>query len=136
MPTQTGWSELQALHDRLGQLMSRAWGEVGEGWCPAADVEETADAYRVEVELPGVKREDVSVQFGGGELTISGELKERERVGLLRTRMRPVGRFCYRVRLPAQVEDTGITAALTEGVLTVAVPKTPTARSRKIPITV
>jgi len=131
------WAEFGALHERMGHLLSETLGETfgeGGGWRPAADVEETAEAYLVELELPGVKRQDVSVQFGGGELAVTGEVKQRERVGFLRSRTRPVGRFDYRVSLPAEVEDDQVTASLADGVLTVRVPKTERARPRKIPI--
>jgi HSP20 family protein len=135
------WVEISELHDRMGKLMSdlveQTFGEgfpAGSGWRPAADVEETADAYLVELELPGVKRDDVTVEFGGGQLTVSGQVKERERVGFLRSRTRQVGRFDYRVDLPAEVDEDNVTASLTDGVLTVRVPKTECARQRKIPI--
>jgi HSP20 family protein len=133
------WAEFSELHDRMGRLLSELveqtfGGAYGGGWRPAADVEETEDAYLVEIELPGVKRDDVTVEFGGGELTVSGQVKERERVGFLRTRTRPAGRFDYRVSLPAEVEEDKVTASLSEGVLTVRVPKTERARQRKIPI--
>ena len=135
------WVEFSELHDRMGKLLSelveQTFGDriaSGAGWRPAADVEETGDAYLVELELPGVKRDDVTVEFGGGELTVSGQVKERERVGFLRTRTRQVGRFDYRVSLPAEVDEDKVTASLTDGVLTVRVPKTERARQRKIPI--
>jgi HSP20 family protein len=139
-PDRSPWAEFTELHDRMGRLLDEAFGGVakgglfGSGWLPAADVEETADAYVVEVELPGVQREDVSVEFGGGELAVTGEVKERERVGFLRKRTRPVGRFDYRVVLPAEVEDEQVTASLTDGVLTVRVPKAEHARQRRIPV--
>jgi hypothetical protein len=95
-------------------------------------VEETGDAYVVELELPGAKREDISVELGGGELVATGEVSERKRMGLLRARIRPVGRFHYRVSLPAEVKEDEVTASLAEGVLTVRVPKTEKARQRKI----
>jgi hypothetical protein len=74
-------------------------------WRPAADVEETAEAYLVELELPGVKQEDISVELSGGELVVSDEVKERERVGFLRSKTRRVGRFDYRLSLPADIEE-------------------------------
>lgn len=135
------WDELTDLHERMGRLLTETFGESfgrgdhsDTGWRPAADVEETAEAYLVELELPGLKREDVSVEFGGGELAVTGEVKERERVGFLRSRTRPVGRFDYRVSLPAEVKDDQVTASLSEGVLRVRVPKTDRARQRRIPI--
>jgi HSP20 family protein len=130
------WTELTELHDRMGRLLSQTFGDADRpgAWRPAADVEETADAYLVELELPGVKRDDVSVEFGGGELSVTGELKERERVGFLRTRTRSVGRFHYRVSLPTDVEQDQVTASLSDGVLTVRIPKNEQSRPRKIPI--
>jgi HSP20 family protein len=121
----------------VGRLLAENVDEAirpDQGWRPAADVEETTDAYLVELELPGVKREDVSVEFGGGELTVTGEAKERQRVGFLRTRTRLVGRFDYRVSLPADVQEDQVSASLSEGVLTVRVPKNEKSRPRKIPI--
>ncbi len=131
------WAEFTEFHNRMGRLLAETLGDVDrpEGsWRPAADVEETTDAYLVELELPGVKRDDVSVEFGGGELSVTGELKERERVGFLRTRTRLVGRFDYRVSLPADVEQDQVTASLSDGVLTVRVPKNEQSRPRRIPI--
>ncbi|MDQ4011967.1 MAG: Hsp20/alpha crystallin family protein [Actinomycetota bacterium] len=135
------WAEFTELYERMGRLLTGAFDEAfgeqnraGAWWRPAADVEETPEAYVVELELPGVKRKDVSVEFDAGELAVTGEVKERERVGFLRTRTRPVGRFDYRISLPADVVDDQITASLSDGVLTVQVPKTEKARPRKIPI--
>jgi HSP20 family protein len=75
------------------------------------------------------------VELGGGELMVTGEVKERERVGFLRTRIRRVGRFDYRLSLPADLEEARVSASLSNGILTVRVPKTAKARPRKIPIT-
>lgn len=102
---------------------------------PLADVEETDDAYLVEIELPGVKREDVSLEVAGSRLNVSGERKERERRGILRHRTRTVGRFSYEVTLPGSVEDDGVSATMDEGVLCIRVPKPAADRPRQITIT-
>jgi HSP20 family protein len=135
------WAEFAALHERMGGLLAEldtalngAVDRAG-GWRPAADVEETDEAYLIELELPGVNREDISVEFGGGELSVTGEVKQKERVGFLRSRTRPAGRFDYRVQLPAEVQDDEVSASLSNGVLTVRVPKTENARRRRIAIT-
>jgi HSP20 family protein len=101
---------------------------------PLADLEETDEAYVAEIELPGVKREDLSVEVSGPYLTVTGERKERERVGILRRRTRTVGRFHYEVLLPGEVDEEGVTAALHEGVLTVTVPKPASERPRRIKV--
>jgi HSP20 family protein len=129
----------------MGRLLEEAFGadvaaafRAGEpgpgGWHPGADVQETDDSYVVEIDLPGVRRDDVSVEFGHGELAVTGEVKERERVGLLRHRTRRTGRFDYRIDLPGEVLDDRISASLEDGVLTVRVPKTERARRRRIAI--
>jgi HSP20 family protein len=130
------WAEFTGFRDWMGRLLSESFGDADRlsVWRPAADVEETAEAYLVELELPGVQNKDISVEFSGGELAVTGEIKERQRVGFLRTRTRPVGRFDYRVILPADVEEDQIAASLSDGILTVRVPKSEKSRPRRIPI--
>lgn len=135
---QRRWDPLQDFEDlyaQMGRLVPAAL-RISETtpWIPAADVSETDDAYIVEVELPGVKREDIGIEVFGNELTITGEVKERERVGLLRRRARRVGEFEYRASLPRDVDADNIEATLSEGVLTVRVPKGQRAKPRRIEI--
>ena len=59
--------EFEDIYDRMGQLMNLAFGlapvDVAEGpWIPLADVSETEDAYVVEVDLPGVNRDQIDIQ--------------------------------------------------------------------------
>ena len=103
-----------------------------EGFTPLADVEETDDTYVVEVELPGIKKEEVNIELSGRRLSVRGERKQRDRAGVLRRNERIVGSFCYEVTLPDEIDVDKIDASLAEGVLTVKVPKTKGARSKKI----
>ena len=99
---------------------------------PPADVEETDDAYLVDIELPGVRKDDLDIEIAGRRLSVRGERKEKERVGILRRRERTVGRFHYEVTLPGNVEDSDVVANLDGGVLTVRVPKPASERPRRI----
>src|SRR5690606_26074444 len=131
--------EIGALHRQMTQLVSAAFGASGLddwrlSWTPLADVSETDDAYHVEVELPGVRREDVDVHVSGRELSVSGEFKQRERAGLFRTRTRRSGRFEYRTVLPEDIDADRVTAELADGVLTVRVPKQEAAKPRRVPV--
>ncbi|HLT82631.1 MAG TPA: Hsp20 family protein, partial [Phototrophicaceae bacterium] len=63
------------------------------------------------------------------------ELKERERVGVLRHRTRRTGEFDYRMTLPGDADPEQVTATLADGVLRVEVAKTEAARPRRIEIT-
>ncbi len=132
-------SELEQVTERMRRMLDQTFGSLGwpspaetRGWSPLVDIEEADDAYVVEAELPGVKREDVNIELVGKELTITGEVKEHERRGALRRQTRRMGRFEYRVGLPAQVEADNVDASLSDGVLTVRVPKAERAQRKKI----
>lgn len=97
--------ELDDLHTRMSELMEATLGEGPSGlfrWEPPVDIEETDDVFFVEAELPGVQREDVDVELLDNQLHIRGEVKERERVGILRRRTHRTGEFDYRVTLPGR----------------------------------
>ena len=55
--------EIEDMYERMGRFLQAGFGlEPGEAaWSPLVDVEETDEAYVVEADLPGVKRDDVSV---------------------------------------------------------------------------
>lgn len=131
------FAELDRLHRQLAEHLEswRNRPSLFDGaFTPLADLEETADAYLVEVELPGVKQDDVDLEIAGRRISVHGERKEKERVGILRRRERIVGRFSYEVTLPGDVDENGIEANLDQGVLTVRLPKPEHARPRRIPI--
>ena len=132
------WAELHRINQQLSQYLAGGGDEPSSSagvFIPLADVEETGEGYLVEVELPGVKREDVSLEVSGRRLTVSGERKERQRVGVLRRRTRSVGRFEYQVTLPGAVDEAGVEASMDEGVLSVRVPKAASERPRRIQVT-
>jgi HSP20 family protein len=134
-------SEFEQINERMRRMLEQTFAGFGwpsstqaGGWSPLVDIEESDDAYVVEAELPGVKKEDVNIEFVGNELTVTGEIKERERQGALRQKTRRTGRFDYRVVLREHVDPEKIDATLSNGVLTVRVPKSEHAQRRKIEI--
>lgn len=131
--------ELEQLQQRMTQLMSMLLGAdpltgTAGTWTPLADMTETDDAYLVEIEVPGVKRNDLTVEIAANELRITGEIVEKERVGWLRHRTRRVGRFAYRTLLPGDIDADHISANLADGVLTVKIPKIDAAKPRRITV--
>ncbi len=127
--------ELEGVQEQLAQLMQRTSdGNGGAPFIPLVDIEETEDAWIVEAELPGVKPEDVNVEVRGSELAISGEIKEREREGILRRRTRKTGEFDYHITLPGDADAENIEAELRDGVLTVRIPKPEQARPHRIDV--
>ena len=67
-----GLGRLTTLQDQLEQLF-----DAQNAWVPALDVAEDKDGFRVRLELPGLKREDIDVSLNDGALVISGERKGR-----------------------------------------------------------
>lgn len=133
-------SEFDDLYERMGHLLESAGAmptslSARTHWAPLADMHETDDAYIVEAELPGVKRDDIDVEIGNRELCISGEYKECAREGVLRRTTRRAGRFEYRSLLPADVKAEDVKANLTDGILTVTIPKAQAAKPQHIEIT-
>lgn len=136
--------EFEDIYDRMGQLMNFAFGMTPAvladmPWVPLADLSETHDAYVVKAELAGVNKDQVNVQLQDRELVISGEVPEPEPEsgnGSRRHRSsRRTGRFELRTYLPSDVNADAVTAQLSDGILTVTVPKSEAAKPRKVEIT-
>ena len=131
--------EFEDIYDRMTQLMNLAFGvapvDVAEGpWIPLADVSETDDAYVVEVDLPGANRDQIDIQVQDRELVITGEIPESEQEGRRHRRSRRTGRFEFHTYLPGDVNADSVNAQLSDGVLTVTVPKAEKAKPRHIEI--
>jgi HSP20 family protein len=132
------FSELEQFNEQFERLIDRVWSPTGAGgaapWIPLADIEETDDAWVVDLELPSVDRKDINVELRDKELVVTGAIKEKERKGVVRRRTRRTGDFEYRVTLPGQADEENIEANLHDGVLTVRVPKSDRARARRIEV--
>ena len=131
--------EFEDIYDRMTQLMNLAFGvapvDVTEGaWIPLADVSETDDAYVVEVDLPGANRDQIDIQVQDRELVITGEIPESEQEGRRHRRSRRSGRFEFHTYLPGDVNADSVNAQLSDGVLTVSVPKSEKTKPRHIEI--
>ncbi len=132
------FSEFDDIYRRMGQLLSSVFPQGNDltgGWSALADISETESDYIVEVDLPGIKQDDVQVEVLGNELAITGDVTERERVGWFRHRTRRTGHFEYHATLPRDVDADNVEASMAEGVLMVRIPKAESAKPRRIPIT-
>ena len=104
-------------------------------YTPLVDVMENDEAFVFQADLPGVRAGDVDVGFENGVLTIEGKVQPRHAAGRnYLWREYGVGHFyrSFTVSTPVNVE--GIRAELKNGVLELYVPKTESARPRKIQI--
>ena len=132
-----------SLRRDVDRLFDEAWsGSPGgwrtRGWLPPVDVNETEDEIKVQVEVPGMRADDIDVTVENGILTISGEKRfehregEEDRGNLVVERQ--YGRFTRSFTLPAQVDAEKVTAECADGVLTIALPKRSEARPKRISV--
>jgi HSP20 family protein len=134
--------EIEQLQDEMGQLIRSFFRDPFLGrpgvqspvWTPSADIEETDDAYIIDLDMPGVRREDVNVELRGNEVRITGEMKEQERKGILRRKTRRVGQLEFMVTLPGDLDPDKVEATLHDGVLTLRLGKAAASQPRRIQV--
>ena len=105
-------------------------------WRAPASIWEADNVFHVEVDAPGVNKEDVELTFDKGTLQISLERKLPEGERTSWHNERGFGKVARSVSLPDTVDPNSITAELTNGVLHVAITKRPEAQPKKIDVKV
>jgi HSP20 family protein len=124
---------LAELEDRMGNLIQSFFADPFAAipavapvpvWVPPVDIEETQDSYILEMDLPGVKPDDVNLELrDSNELRVTGQYRERERTGTMRRQGRRGGEFEYDVILPGDVNAEQVEATMEDGVLMVRLGK-------------
>lgn len=144
-PDLTSWpgaGRLSELRDEIDRLFDVPLEELARssqlfsGWTPALDMHEEKDKLVVQVELPGMKKEDIDISLHDGCLSISGERKKEEEfkgAEVYRTE-RFVGKFQRTITLPAPVAVDKVKAHYRDGVLTITLPKTEEAKPKQIDV--
>jgi HSP20 family protein len=103
---------------------------------PSMDIIEQENEIVVSVELPGIKKEDVKITFEKNVLTVSGERKpievsEKEKVLLKENQSE---NFSRSVKLGFEIDSSKIAAEMSNGILTITLPKTEAVKAREISI--
>ncbi|HID78246.1 MAG TPA: Hsp20/alpha crystallin family protein [Planctomycetaceae bacterium] len=118
--------------ENVGHMAEGAWSLAGRGR-PPVNIWEEDDAVRVELEVPGVKADQLELSVTGQQLAIRIERPSIEEPGVTyHRRERPVGTFHRVVRLPVPVDTGRVEAELRQGVLTITLAKTEAAKARRI----
>lgn len=105
-------------------------------WAPQTDLLEKGDAFHLQLDVPGMSKDDISINLQNGALTVSGERSSEqteEDEDYVRVE-RAFGTFHRTFRLPEAVDAENIEAAYEDGVLTINVPKTEESTRRQIEI--
>ena len=101
------------------------------------DVTRTDDTYAVKAEMPGVKKDDITVAIDGSQVTISGEVKkekeEKKGEEVIRSE-RYYGAVSRSFTLPQEVDDAKASAKYADGLLNLTLPVKARASTRKVAI--
>ena len=129
------WSEMNRLSREMDRLFSR--GGIGRSTdvslFPALNVWQDEDNFYIEAELAGFCMEDIEIYVTGNQLTLKGERKQPEHTeGTWHRQERSYGRFARAFELPGDVDCDQVTAAFTNGVLAIRLPKSEAAEPHRI----
>jgi HSP20 family protein len=140
---QTTRHPFNQLRNEVDRLLTGFLGPATDGYHPGVfrsqppiNVWEQQDALKVEMELPGIKGDQLDISVAGDELSIKASRPDVAQEGVTyHRRERPVGAFSRIVRLPIEVDADRVDADLRDGVLTITLPKAESAKPRKINVT-
>ena len=121
-------SSLMTDFDRIfDSMFSPGWPRLsaGQSWMLAVDVNETEKEFFLSADMPGLDKNDVSVDIHDGVITIKGEraIDNEKSTDGYRIRERQLGSFNRSFRLPDNVNEDKVAAKFKNGVLTVTLPK-------------
>jgi HSP20 family protein len=122
--------------ETLGLLPTREEEALGRTWAVPVDIHEDKDNIVVKAELPGMKKDDVSIEVRDNVLTLKRERKQEKEIKeekYLRIE-RVYGRFSRSFTLPNNIVIDKVKASYKDGVLEITLPKTEEAKPKAIPI--
>ncbi len=130
--------ELQDIERRIGAVLqaNRPAMPKVESFTPAVNEKVDEKGYYLEIDLPGVKKENIEISVNDGVLTISGERKlEKKEEGENYTRIESFfGRFERAFKLPADADLDNIEAKYEDGVLKIFIPKKQKPEGKRIEV--
>ena len=108
-------------------------------WLPAAEITENSGEYVITAEVPGLKKEDIKIEYADGVLTMSGEKTEEVKKEDAQTYFceRTYGTFQRSFAFPTEIDVSKVGATVKDGVLSIHVPKTAKGKveTKAIPVT-
>jgi len=129
------FTEIARLQDEMSRQLLQSDRRTA-GFVPPVDILEDKDAIYVKAELPGVKPEAVQLHVENNILTLTGERKlerDESRDGYHRVE-RSYGSFTRSFALPNSVASDQVQADMTDGVLTVKIPKKAEVQPKRIEV--
>ena len=137
------YQDLLNLQERMNQVMKNDFFRDGDAndmsmtsWSPATDIYETKDEFVFKLEVPGMTKDDIQIEFNKDTLVIKGERKEEKEVKEddYHRIERRCGTFTRSFNLPKNIDEKKIDASMKDGVLELRLPKAEEAKVKAIPI--
>lgn len=127
------WNELERMQREMDALFNRFGGRRYR--FPPVNLYDNDAAVVAEWIIPGVAKEDITISFENGTLTVKGERKSAADQSMTVVREeRNSGAFSRAVEIPVTIDASKISAALNNGILTITMPKTEEAKPKQITI--
>ena len=132
----TTWDAVSTLDRMFDDMMGSALGTATNSrtFNPDIDVRTTEEELVLVCDVPGIKREDLDITLHEHVLTIKGARKFEGTPGQQIVIGRSYGSFTRSFALPTSLDEEKLSADLTDGVLTVRIPKQPKAKPFKVQI--
>ena len=135
--------DFPVFHNNISRVLDDFFPDVAprvksgeKAWRPVVDIHETESSTVIDIDLPGVKKEEITINVEDNILTISGERvteSEAEKEDYFR-RERFYGKFRREFTLPTSVDHEKITADYLDGVLKIEIPKPEEKKPKSIAI--
>jgi HSP20 family protein len=119
---------------RIQHGLERLAAHGPQGWAPAVDLCETADAFIFTAELPGLSREQVRIDVHESRVTLQGRREARVSCDKYHQVERGNGEFLRTFVMPHPVNADGVKADLVDGILTITVQKAPVDAPRRVEV--
>ncbi len=138
------FGNLMSMHNNMSRLFNNAWYDEEEKdtdtqeatWYPITDVYETGDGYVFKMDVPGIQKEDISIEFKDGSLIVKGERKtdtEVKQEDYHRVESYN-GSFYRSFRLPETIDPQKIEASMKNGILRLTIAKAEEKKPKQITI--
>src|SRR5262245_25439050 len=134
------FQEMTSLRDAMNQLLAESFVRPSSragAFQPPVDLYETENEYVVKLAAPGLKPDNFEITMQQNMLTIQGRTQqeeEKQEDARYHVREQRFGEFLRTVQFPSQVDADKIQASLSNGILTIQVPKTEAAKPRRITV--
>ncbi len=144
------WQEMEALRREIDRAFESAglrfpsllrtslWPARGERGFPPVNVYEDKDNFYVRLLAPGLEPQSINLSVLRNSLTVSGERAPQGagKFEAVHRQERPAGKFCRRIELPAEVDESKAKAEYRNGILTITLPKAAQAKPKEITVQV